>query len=337
MEPEQQPEGVLREQLERALLGDTPRWTAAEVAERSGATLEQTRRIWRALGFPEPTEDQPMFTDSDVVALSMLNRFIDNGVFSIDTVLNLTRGVGQTVSRLADWEVATLTPKLEEATAQLMAGHDEEADQSPVNQALVLVETVAKDFETLLLHAWRRHAAVAVTRAEALAAREENTPSVELSVGFADLVQFTALTNEIGEIRIGDLVEVFESRCHDVVAKNNGRVIKSLGDSVLFVVDNPEAALDIADGIISVIGRDPRMPDVRVGLASGSVVMRMGDVFGPPVNMAARLTTVARRNRVIIDEATAALLPSERFETRRMPARPVRGFGLVEPITVRRR
>ena len=94
-----------------------------------------------------------------------------------------------------------------------------------------------------------------------------------------------------------------------MVAAQRGRVIKSLGDSVLFVNDDPIAAYDIAAGIINVIGRDPRMPEVRVGLASGAVVMRLGDVFGPPVNMAARLTAVARRNRIIIDQDTADLLP----------------------------
>ncbi len=78
------------------------------------------------------------------------------------------------------------------------------------------------------------------------------------------------------------------------------------------------------------------MPDVRVGLASGSVVLRLGDVFGPPVNLAARLTAVARRNRIIIDQTTAELLPADQFETRRLPARPLRGFGLVEPVAVRR-
>ena len=131
-------------------------------------------------------------------------------------------------------------------------------------------------------------------------------------------------------------MEIFESRCADVVASQRGRVIKSLGDSVLFVHDDPIAAYDIAERIINVVGRDPRMPEVRVGLASGAVVMRLGDVFGPPVNMAARLTGVARRNRIIIDQETADLLPDDQFETRRLPARPVRGFGLVEPLTVRR-
>jgi adenylate cyclase len=111
------------------------------------------------------------------------------------------------------------------------------------------------------------------------------------------------------EDRIGDMVEIFESRCADVVAAKKGRVIKTLGDSVLFVSEEPQTAMEIAHGIIDVIGRDSRLPDVRLGLATGSVIMRLGDVFGPPVNMAARLTAVARRNRVITDMDTAAALP----------------------------
>ncbi len=335
MEPDDQQ--AKRDRLELALLRDTPRWTAEEVAEQSGSSLEQIRRIWRALGFPEPTDDASHFTDGDIAALSILHRVIDQGLLSMETTLNLTRGVGQTMSRLADWEVATLTPRLEEAAKAMGEGATEEDPETRLTLASLLAESVAEDFEQLLVHAWRRHVAVAVSRMEALSVGSETLASVQQTVGFADLVQFTALTNEIGEIRIGDLVEVFESRCHDVVARNNGRVIKSLGDSVLFVANDPISGLEIAEGIISVIGRDPRMPDVRLGVATGSVVMRMGDVFGPPVNMAARLTTVARKNRVIIDAATAALLPPDEFETRPMPARPVRGFGLVEPITVRRR
>ena len=192
------------------------------------------------------------------------------------------------------------------------------------------------NFDQLLVYAWRRHLAAAVARTEALGAREEDLHTTRLTVGFADIVQFTALSNELSEERIGDLVELFEARCSDVVAAQRGRVIKSIGDSVLFVHADPIAAYEIAEGIITVIGRDSRMPDVRVGLASGLVVLRLGDVFGPPVNMAARLTAVARRNRVIIDAETASLLPEDQFETRRLPGRPVRGFGIVEPVAVRR-
>ena len=111
------------------------------------------------------------------------------------------------------------------------------------------------------------------------------------------------------EDRIGDMVEIFESRCADVVAARRGRVIKTLGDSVLFVSEDPVRAMDIALSIVDVIGHDNRLPDVRIGLSTGSVIMQLGDVFGPPVNMAARLTGVARRNRVITDPATADALP----------------------------
>ena len=94
--------------------------------------------------------------------------------------------------------------------------------------------------------------------------------------------------------------------------------------------------MEIGLSIVDVIGNDPRLPDVRVGLATGAVVMRLGDVFGPPVNLAARLTAVARRNRVITDHETADRLPVGEFDTRPLPPRPLRGFGLVEPVAVRR-
>jgi adenylate cyclase len=217
---------------------------------------------------------------------------------------------------------------------QLEAG--EEATGSRIGSALRLAEQVGVPFEQLIVYAWRRHLAAAVTRLEALGANDEDLHTVQVTVGFADLVSFTALSNEMDEDRIGDLVEVFESRCADVVAARHGRVIKTLGDSVLFVCEDPVRALQIAVGIVDVIGRDSRLPDVRVGLSTGAVVTRMGDVFGPPVNMAARLTTLARRNRVITDHATADRLPADLFDTRPLPPRPVRGFGLVEPVAVRR-
>ena len=318
-----------RDQLEHAILGEQPVFNALEVAAETGVTIEEARRLWRALGFPEHGVETA-FTRSDAEAVSTLVGVVTEGLIDFDMAVNLTRAVGQTMARLADWEVASLVQRVEE----LEAGAD--ATGSRIGSALRLLEGFSDPFESLLIYAWRRHLAAAVARIEALGANEEDLHTTHLTVGFADIVSFTALSNQISEDRIGDLVELFESRCADVVASQRGRVIKSIGDSVLFVSDDPVRALDIAEGIINVVGRDSRMPDIRLGLASGSVVMRLGDVFGPPVNMAARLTAVARRNRIIIDAATAALLPADQFETRRLPARPVRGFGIVEPVSVRR-
>jgi adenylate cyclase len=302
------------EDLERTILGELPVYTADDVAEATGITIDQARRLWRALGFPDRGLEVA-FTQADADAVSTLVEQVDSGLIDFDAAVTLTRAVGQTMARLADWQVATLVHR---------AG-------------LHHIEEMNAPFERLLVYVWRRHLAAALARVQTPAAgEEEGLQATRMTVGFADIVGFTELSNELSQSRIGDLVEIFESRCADVVASQRGRVIKTLGDAVLFVNDDPVQAFDTAQGIIAVVGRDSRMPDVRVGLATGSVVMRLGDVFGPPVNLASRMTAVARRNRVIVDQATADLLPADQFETRRLPARPVRGFGLLEPVAVRR-
>ncbi|MFT4265208.1 MAG: adenylate/guanylate cyclase domain-containing protein [Nocardioides sp.] len=302
------------------------RYTSDEVAQRTGVPPEQAKRLWRALGFAD-AGDEAVYTDEDVEAVRTVADVLGSGLLDLDMAVNLTRGLGLSMARLAEWEVSALVHRLDE---QLQS---EAGAPVPFRAAAEqFANTFNPSFERLMVYAWRRHMVNAMVRLDA--ADEANT--IQVTVGFADIVSFTALSNTLSEEKIGDLVELFESRCADVVALQKGRVIKSLGDSVLFVNEDPIQALDTAEGIINVVGRDPRMPDVRVGIATGSVVLRMGDVFGPPVNMAARLTAVARRNRIIIDEHTATLLPADQFETRRLPARPVRGFGVLEPVAVMR-
>lgn len=313
--------------LERAILGETPALSGTEVAGAAGVSLDQARRLWRALGFPDAAH-QHAFTPADRDALVMVAAAVRETGIDFETMLRLTRAVGHTMARLADWEVATLSSTVEEFAARDGASPD------LLRASVRLVEDVSARFDQLLVYSWRRHLAAAAARIEAFATEDE--PATEATVGFADLVSFTALSNELDEHELGDLVEIFETRCSDVIADHNGRVIKTLGDSVLFLEPDPVQAIDIALDIIAVVGRDDRLPAVRLGLATGPVIQRMGDVYGPPVNLAARFTNVARRNRVIIDARTAELLPPSDFETRRLPARPVRGFGDIEPVTVRR-
>ena len=289
--------------------------TAAEAAERAGVPVEQARRIWRSLGFPDRSDDRA-YDDADVAALAALRGLVGEEPKDFEVALNVARGIGISLARLADWEVGAL----------LQHGESESG----------VVPEFADRFESLLRYAWRRHFVVALDRMEALREIADEPGTHHLTVGFADIVGFTALSNEVSRERIGDIVETFETRCGDVIASRDGRLIKSIGDAVLFVNDDPMRAFETAEGIINIIGRDQRMPDVRVGLATGSVVLRMGDVFGPPVNLASRLTQVARRNRIIVDHETADSLPDDLVESRPLPPRPVRGFGVVEPVAVRR-
>lgn len=318
-----------REELERLILGQVPEHTSDQVAASAGVSLPQARRLWRALGFPDAGE-APAFNDADQEALRRMSAAVSSGVIDFETAVRLTRAVGQTMARLADWQVATLTERVEDVEA----GPD--ATGSRLSGAIGLVDEVGPMFEQLLVYAWRRHIAAAVGRVEALGAADEDLHTAHLTVGFADLVAFTSLSNGLDEVSLGDLVEGFESKAADLIASTGGRVIKTLGDSVLFVTENATAGVDTALQIVDAIAAEHSLPDVRVGMASGPVITRMGDVFGAPVNMAARLTTVARRNRVIIDHDTAGRLPRDRFAVRSLPPRPLRGFGSVEPLAVRR-
>jgi adenylate cyclase len=316
-----------RDELERAILGAKPELTAQDVADAVGIARGEADRLWRALGFPDAGEDVA-FTPDDLRALRLVHDAVEEGDLDVETAVRLTRAVGHTMARLADWQVSTLAEEVEERSGP---------GSSRLASALDLSQSVAPAFEQLLVYAWRRHLAAAVSRIEALGAAEEDLLTAELTVGFADLVSFTQLTNRLDDDALATLVERFEIHCTDVVTARGGRVIKTLGDSILFVADAPVDALEIALGVVDEIGPDPDLPDVRIGLATGAVISRFGDVFGPPVNLAFRLTTVARRNRVIVDRTTADALPDEGYDTRVLPARPLRGFGSIEPITVRRR
>jgi adenylate cyclase len=305
-----------------------PMLTSSQVAEAAGVSLEQVRRLWRALGFPDSGEDAA-YTSTDLDALLLVSRAVGSGALDLETATRLTRALGNTMARLADWQVSTL--------AEYVDGQARSGEGHRTASTLAMAQTVAPAFEELLVYAWRRHLSAAMSRMESVGGAQEELLTADLTVGFADLVSFTQLTNRLDDDDLADLVEGFESRCSDLVTASGGRAVKTLGDSVLFVADSPEAGVAIALDIVEEIGPDASLPDVRVGLASGTVITRLGDVYGPPVNLASRLTTVARRNRVITDHVTAAALPPQTYETRALTPRPLRGFGVVEPVTVRRR
>lgn len=319
-----------KDELEASILGGEPHLTSVDIASRAGVDLEDARRLWRALGFPYVEDTNAAFVDADLTAVRLVKGAVEGGLVGLDTVVRLTRALGSTMSRLADWQVSTLVDELSSGEE---AGR---MSESNVRTAVDIADQVGPAFEQLLVYAWRRHLAAAVVRAESPGGDRAEETNAQATIGFADLVSFTQLSNGLDDKSLAGLVERFENECTDLVTAGGGRAVKTLGDAVLFIVEDAPAAVEIALQLIEHLGRSKDMPDLRVGLASGSVITRLGDVFGPPVNLASRLTTVARRNRVIVDHATADALGDD-YETRVLPARPMHGFGNVEPITVRRK
>ncbi len=133
-------------------------------------------------------------------------------------------------------------------------------------------------------------------------------------VGFADLVNFTALVRRVSERQLATLVQRFEQLASDIVTAHGGRVIKTVGDEMLYVSTEPLAAAGIALDLVDAMAEEPMLPQVRVGVSYGPVLSRMGDVFGTTVNRAAAGCTAV---------AAAATGPRRR-DPRRPARRPVR-------------
>jgi adenylate cyclase len=137
---------------------------------------------------------------------------------------------------------------------------------------------------------------------------------------------------------LSKLVEVFESSASDIVVGRGGRVIKTLGDEVMFVISTAEAAARVALELAETFASDAvRVPAVRVGLAWGPALTHGGDLFGPVVNLASRCTGVARPNTVACDREFAAQMDEvDGIEAVKLRTFRVRGYGHLAPYGVRR-
>jgi adenylate cyclase len=242
--------------------------------------------------------------------------------------------MGQALSRLAEWQVATLTEAMTGGADVGRAGTGGGTPWSPENAAIAARELVPL-MEGLIGYVWRRHLAATAVRGFAAGPGEMATRT--MTVGFADLVGFTSLTRHVGEEELAALLDRFESISYDVIAAGGGRVVKTVGDEVMFTADAAHVGAEVALTLAEQVGADPDLPELRVGVACGSVVARLGDVYGEPVNIASRLTSVARPGSVLVDrELAAAIEGDERYRLRRMPPRPVRGYTLLQGFRLRR-
>jgi adenylate cyclase len=316
-----------RDALERLLLDGPRRYTRLQVAELSGLPLERTQRLWRALGFADSTDDDPAYSDADIAALATLRSLIDSGFVGPETEATIARAMGQALSRLADWQTDMLADVLAGAAAQ--DGRDPTPDEA-VDAARALLPLL-KDIQD---YVWRRHLAA---NADRLLAATGGGDRRELAVGFADLVGYTSRSRGMGGRELGAMVEDFESTAAEVIARHAGRVVKTVGDGVLFTaasaVDAAEIALDLPDRWSA-----EDRPPLRVGAAYGAVLTRLGDVYSPVVNLASRLTSVANPSTVLVDRELARRLRG-RPEYRVRPLRrvSVRGYDHLQPWLVRRR
>jgi len=317
---------ALIEHVETVLLRGPRKYTRTEIAEESGVELEDARRLWRALGFATvDSDDAVVFTDGDVEALRKTGVLASLGLADGQMLVAMTRMLGQTFSRLAEWQGRLLVELLAERP-ELLA--DEE-------QVLKLLDELLPVLEWLQAFVWRRQLTAYFSRI----ASNGSTMTGEAwsAIGFADMSGFTTLTRKATESELRELLEAFEEAATDIVGAHNGRIVKALGDEVMFVADTASDAVEIALGLQQAVGDDERLPPLRIGVAAGPVVSRMGDVYGSTVNIASRLTSLCRPGWILVDRVMAeALNDDARYSLKARRPESVRGFHHLHQWRVKR-
>jgi adenylate cyclase len=307
---------ALVERIEETLLGGARRYTRQDILQRTGLEAEEARQLWRALGFASVNDDDVVFTDGDLAALSRVGRLQDDAPVDDGTLHAMTRVLGQTFSRLAAWQGQMML--------ELFATSPEVLESPGSVQALI--EDLVDVLGDLQNYVWRRQLAAVLSRFASSATTELGAEQV-MAVGFADLAQYTTFTREATEAELRELLEAFEVICAEVVAEHHGRIVKTIGDEILFVADSAQDAAGIALDLIDAAQDHPALPPLRIGVAAGPVVARLGDVYGSTVNIASRLTSLCRPGSILVDRVMADTLGDDpRFALRSRRPESVRGY-----------
>jgi class 3 adenylate cyclase len=126
---------------------------------------------------------------------------------------------------------------------------------------------------------------------------------------FADIAGFTAITEAHGDEEAVQLVEDFASAVQTELPRIAGEHVKTVGDALMLRVPEPADAVRLALWVARDAMTGHQAPSVRVGGHFGSVVERGGDYFGTTINIAARVSALARGGEVLVTGKTAGLAP----------------------------
>jgi adenylate cyclase len=304
-----------------SIRGPGRRLTLGEAADLAGVEREQAVVLLRALGFPEPPADDPVFTEDEA---RMFAFFAALDVFGPEVALQLVRVLGSSLARIADAIVSALrlyfeVPMRAEGVidAEISSAYKELAD------TLLPQASRAQD---LIVRRYLVNAAYQQWELDPLRA----TTTARLVVGFADLVGFTALARAVSTSELIGAIDAFERGVEDLVLDHGGRVVKHIGDEVMFVIDEPAAACRLALAIADRFSVGAGVPPVRVALATGQVLTRDGDYYGRVVNAASRLVELAEPSGVVVSENVQQAVGDE-FRCEPLPPTRVKGYD--EPVS----
>jgi class 3 adenylate cyclase len=278
------------------LAGDAVQWSGQPshslkaAAEALGLPLTDVEQAWSVLGLTVADPDTPTLTDNDIEALRTWADL--RTALGDDAARGFLRVIGASVARVAEALASMSRAGLPEL--DLAHSHDELVTAQAYRSAAAFIPRIGGMIDSFHRH----HLFAARTYFDAVVHHESST--LDCGVGFADLSNFTQLTQRLTPADLTSLLAEFNAIANDVVHADGGRVVKFIGDAVMWVSATPKALARVALDLVH--HPRPKMAhiSVRAGLSFGSVVATGGDYFGNPVNLAARLVAAAEPGQILV-------------------------------------
>ncbi|HEV3124250.1 MAG TPA: adenylate cyclase regulatory domain-containing protein [Candidatus Dormibacteraeota bacterium] len=277
-------------------LGRRGTLTKEQAARHAGVPLELAERVWRAIGMPKTEANDRIYTRQDVEALRIIAAL--RGLLSDADIVENAAVIGRGMAQIAGAQVEMFRRRVGMRFAEAGSG-----DLEWALRAAAIVDLIRRPAAVTLEQAYRIHLDAAA-QAESVATLERATASipgqVDIAVAFADLVGFTALSEELSPLEVGELASTLVSVAEDVLGEHGGRLVKSNGDGVMYTARTAIAACSASLALVEALRAHPEMPEVRVGVAFGRALRRQADYFGRTVNVASRLCDAAPAGTVLV-------------------------------------
>jgi len=277
--------------------------TIAEIGRRAGLDNATIAMIAHATGFAGISEHRRVWNEFDVGAMTNLAASVE--LLGEEAAMQVLRVSTAAIGRIGDSLISTF---ITTAGAPAMAEDDSGLGLLEANEAGA---ELLQEFGDWLASGLNRYLRVALrdsTEAEMATAIADGVDTPVMAIGFADLVGSTSHAERSSLVELNTALQRFEVTSSDIVSAHGGRIVKFIGDEVMFRAHDAETAVAIALELSSAIEADAELPPLRSGVNYGMVLSREGDYYGPTVNLAARIAKLAPVNGVVVPQAIADVI-----------------------------
>lgn len=273
--------------------------SARDVAARAGMGLDEALALWRTVGLADLDPDEPVLSERVVDALQLFGAAKE--IYGPEIVMQIARTLGASIARIAE----ALPPAFSARFAE--TGEESEARIAQVDAELSATLPMLVNAIDVLL---RYHLQAAIKR-WLLNWTGTHSATQARGIGFCDLVGFTSFSQQLSNAELARYMDRFETDACEVVNSRGGRVVKLIGDEIMFTASDAGSVCDISVSLVDRFQDHPVLPQLRGGVAFGDVLSQEGDFYGPTVNLASRLVKLADAGAVLAPRSIEVALDAD--------------------------